>query len=177
MKKIILTLLFLLPFILPVQTRAQTATVSSAVSKATPSGILNPNVTQAINLFMARLKAAVSRADNISGRISSGLARFIASGQISTDSAGMVKLNTQQKTLINQLGKLKSDLAQLNLQSQSFMMSPTPLKDYLQFKNQALTLTKNLKDVYRVESDLVTGIKQLKLETATPSVQPILKVQ
>ena len=168
MKKIICFILLFSLFVASPQALAQTSKPSSA-RQVTTSSVPNVMFAKSVAGLMARLKAAVARADKISQRIVTRLAKLRLNNQATIGKEKLTAFDAQQKAFAINLEQAKIDLVQFDLASQSFNTSSSPKKDYLAFKNQVLTFIKNIRDVYKLELDLVTDIKQIASVAAVPS--------
>lgn len=175
MKKIIYFIFLISFFVVSPTVEAQTASPSSFVSQATPSVTPNTTFVKSLNSFMGRLKAAVVRSENISQRIATRIIKLRLPNQVQVGNDKLVKLEAQQKTFSTNLKQLKVDLVQLDLASQALNTSERSKEDYLAFKNQVLIFTKNLKNVYKSELDLVNDMKKTVNPQGTSSakVNPI----
>lgn len=154
MRKIILSFFIFIFLLTTPAAFAQTG--SPSASKATPTATSNIAFTKSLAVLLTRFEAAFTRLDKIAQRIDSRLSKL--------NSADL-----QQKTLTEKLTKSKTDLAALNAQSQALGTNTSTRQDYILFKNKVMVLTKNLKDVYKLELDLVANIKKQAVATATPT--------
>lgn len=71
------------------------------------------------------------------------------------------------------LEQLKTDLEQLDITSQTLSTSSGLQKEYPIFKNKVLVFTKNLKDIYKQESDLVAEMKKIASSSVIPSTKVV----
>lgn len=170
MRKIVIFYFFFSFFLAYQPILAQTASPSSLPLSPSPK----PNLVLAKKLgnVLARLKAAVSRAEKISGRILTRLTKLQVN-QTASGSGNLTALFARQKDIAVSLEQIKIDAAQLDLASQTLVSASTPRKDFPVFKNQVLLVTKNLKDVYKTELDLVSDLKLIASVTAVPSVRAV----
>lgn len=145
---------------------AQTATPSS-VKQGSPSATTSVMLIKVLNTLMARFEAGVSRAEKISQRIASRLSKIRSNQTVASDKLNVFE--TRQKTFAGKLGQLRGDLSQLSMTAKTFSTSSSSPKDYQAFKNQALLLTKNLKDIYKLEQELVSDLKRVASVTAVPT--------
>lgn len=154
MRKIILSFcIFIFLLTTPV---AFAQTGSPSASKATPTATSSSAFTKSLTVLLTRFEAAFTRLERIAQRIDSRLSKL--------NSADL-----QQKALTEKLMKAKTSLAALNAQSQALSTNTSTRQDYILFKNQVMVLTKNLKDVYKLELDLVANMKKPAVATATPT--------
>lgn len=135
---------------------AQVSSPSSFAVSATPSGKPKTAFSKSTTSLLAVLGSAFSRSVKISQRINSRMAKL-----------GLT--NPAQVTLNENVEKLKVDFAQLNSQYYALNVSTSSKQDYLLFKSQLAAFIKNLKDVYKAESDLVAVIKKAASVTVTPA--------
>jgi len=135
---------------------AQTPASPSSL-KVAPTATTSSVFANTLTVLFARFEASLSRLEKIAQKINSRI----------------VKLNLidpQQKTLLERLTKSRTDLLALNAQSKTFISATATRQDYLLFKNQLLTFNKNLKDIYKLELDLVANMKRQAVATATPMI-------
>lgn len=171
--KIIIYFSLLVSFLLSApDVLAQTAT-PSVVKQATPTATAKVVFTKSINSLLNRFKAAVAREEKIAQRISLRLTKLRPLPQASTANIVLSKLDTQRETLLDQLSKVNAELIKLDLQSQGLSTATPSRNDYLLFKNQALIFIKNLKDIHKMELDLVVDLKKLATTSPTPSIKVI----
>ncbi|MBI3380243.1 hypothetical protein HY029_05810 [Candidatus Gottesmanbacteria bacterium] len=149
-------LICFLLFLIPSGVLAQTVNSSASSSQATSSAKPNMNLSKAVTSLMSLLKAALTRADNISQRMSSRLTKLNSS-------------DPQQVTISNKIEMLKTSFTKLNHESQSFTTSSFSKQDYLLFRTQLIDFTKNLGDVYKQEFDLLASIKKVASVTTIPT--------
>lgn len=179
MRKIISLGFFFVFLVITTTVWAQTVTPAAVVNlpvqavQASPSAVLNARSFKLLTSFMAKLKMGLTRAERISQRINTRLAKLGTSTSLSNSTDKITKLTTRQKTLAANVEQLKTDLDQLDIISQSLSSGSSLTKDYPGFKNKALVFTKNLKDFYKQESDLVVEMKKIASSSVTPSIKVV----
>lgn len=169
MKKIFYLSLILVFFTNYSTVLAQTAFPSSVIL-ASPSTIPSPAFVKSLSAYISQLKVLLTRSDNISQRLMTRLIKMKTANKSTSGSNNLVNFEAQQKTFAVQLEQLKINLPQLDLASQTLSVSSSPKKDFPLFKTQALTFIKDLKNVYKLELELVTELKAYSQE-ASPAVQ------
>ncbi len=170
--QLIFFILVLCLILLPSKAHAQELNVSSvpqATVTATVSAKMNKSISSLINI----LNSMILRLEKLSQRIATRLNKIYAANVNSTDTDKITRLTTQQKNLATQVKQLKTDLTQLDLQVQSATGTGISKKDYFLFRSQTMILIGNIKDVYILESDLVSQMKKIATVTATPVAKTI----
>lgn len=171
MKKLIFILLLCLA-ILPSKVQAQSLSISStdpATKTASPSVKLNKSIVSLVN----KLKAMVIRLEKLSQRIATRINKIYSTNVNSADTDKITKLTAQQKNISTQVKQLNADLIQLDLQVQSASATGVSKKDYILFRSKTMTLIGKIKDVYLLESDLISQMKKIATVTATPKTNTV----
>lgn len=172
-KAVFFTLLFLLIF--PSFVSAQStpsAVVSGSLKQATAGGLLNEKFNQSARGFLNVAKTILQRLEKINQRISTRITKL---GQTSTasDSAQMKKIESQQKIIVSSLEQLKSDLVQLEAQLQSFAASSLTKSDMVLFKKELKNYNTKLKQLHKLELNLIFEMKKMKTATEAPKLKAI----
>lgn len=173
MRKIIYVGFFFIFLVITPLVWAQTASPSTVAGQASPAAVLNSPPAKHLISLMTRLKAVVLRADKISQRINTRITKLNSSTGLSNGSNKMIKLAAQQKDLSINLEQLKINLEELNIISQTISSNSDSRKEYPVFKNKVLVFTRNLKDIYKQESDLVVEMKKITNAPVIPSIKVV----
>lgn len=171
MKKIIIILLLCLA-LLPSEAHAQTLNVSSvdpATKTASPTARVNKSIISLVN----RLKAMVLRLDKISQKIAARINKIYSTNVNSGETDKITKLTAQQKNITAQVKQLNADLIQLDFQVKSASVTGVSKKDYVLFRSQTMTLIGKIKEVYLLESDLISQMKKMATVTAIPKAKTV----
>lgn len=172
-KAIFLTSLFLLIF--PSFVSAQStssAIISGSLKQKTAGGLLNEKFNQSARGFLNAARTMLQRLEKINQRISTRITKLSQTSSAS-DSAQMKKIESQQKIVVSSLEQLNSDLAQLEAQLQSFALSSSTKSDMVLFKKELKSYNTKLKQLHKLELNLIFEMKKLKAATEAPKLKAI----